>query len=237
VTAAGRVPAPRRAARAVLVRAVRGGAERGGTWGEAVLGEFDATAGTWDAFRWTASGLRVAWRERRARNRLAGHARTRRWVRPGIVTVLAVVALAAAWLVAGVRYVPTTTMDPTLHSGDRILVDKIMYRWRGLHHGDLVLVDSARLGIGGTPSPIVRRVLGLPGDRIACQDGHYLRGSAELDRPRPPAGQALTCPATTVPPGQVHLVGDNTVAAIDSRQFGPVPQDAVVARVVTRIWG
>ena len=43
--------------------------------------------------------------------------------------------------------------------------------------------------------------------------------------------------ATTVPPGQVYLVGDNTVAAIDSRQFGTVPQDAVVARVVTRIWG
>ena len=61
----------RRAARAVLVAAVRGRRARGGPWGEAALAEFDQTIGSWEAVRWAAGGLRAVWHERRARIRLS----------------------------------------------------------------------------------------------------------------------------------------------------------------------
>jgi signal peptidase I len=54
----------RRAARVVLVAAVRGRGARGGPWGEAVLAEFDQTRGGWEAVRWAACGLRAVVQER-----------------------------------------------------------------------------------------------------------------------------------------------------------------------------
>ena len=224
----------RRACRALLTRAVRGGRERGGTWGEALLGEFEATQGRWQALRWSASGLRVAWRERRAARRvtLAAAGRVVRWnrrlVAGALVLVAAVFAINA--YVASVVYIPSASMDPTLRINDRVLMDRLAFRVGGLHRGDIVLVD-VRLADAPGAQPMVKRVAGLPGDTIDCQAGVVRRNGT-------PLGAALPqgCPTLTVPPGAVYLLGDDARTSMDSRQFGPVALSSVTGRIITRVW-
>jgi signal peptidase I len=128
----------RRVARTVLVLAVRGRRARGSAWGEAVLAEFDETTGAWQAVRWAAGGVRVALRERAGlrshRARLG-----RRLAVTAVVVALATVAVNQLLLTP--RYMPSSSMAPTIRAGERVLVDRASYRLTGLHYGDLLVLD------------------------------------------------------------------------------------------------
>lgn len=229
----------RRAARAVLTAAVRGRKERGHEWGEAVLAEFDDTQGDWDAVRWAAGGLRTVWHARRGRVRQLPRA-VRLSRRAALVAVLAVLAgLAVNRYVLTVGYMAGGSMAPTLNIGDRYLVDKVGYRLTGLHRGDVVVIPGVAAA-GETPPPArVKRVIGLPGDIIECRDGALLRNGAPVEEPYLPedAGEARTdCSTVTVSPNHVYVLGDHRIVSIDSRQDGEFSEDAVQARVLTRVW-
>jgi signal peptidase I len=226
-------PRLRRLAYRLLTRAVRGRRERGGEWGEAVLAEFDQTVGTRAALRWTASGLRVAWRDRRAahRVRLAALSRPRRLARRlGYALPVAVAALlfTNAYL-ATVTFQASDAMSPTVPIGARVVVDRVSHHVTGLHHGDLVLVA---LTIDGHRVPAVRRVIGLPGDRVECVAGQVRRNGAELSEGYLWAGTRTSCDATTVAAGRLYLLGDDRIAALDSRELGTVADSAVTGRVL-----
>jgi signal peptidase I len=221
----------RRAARAVLVTAVRGRKARGGDWGEAVLAEFAETRGGWEAVRWVAGGLRAVWHERRRRAReLPRPLRISRRI-----AVIAVVALVAAVLVnqfvMNVAMMSSGSMEPTLLIGDRYLQDKAAWRLTGLHRGDVVVYNA--------PNPRIKRVIGLPGDTIECRDGKVWRNGRQLDEPylgTDPDESRTDCATTTVPEGSLYLLGDHRLVSQDSRQSGPVRENAIRARIVHEIW-
>jgi signal peptidase I len=240
MAASGRETVVRRAARAVLVGAVRGRKERGHEWGEAVLAEFGDTQGDWDAVRWAAGGLRTVWHARRGRvRRLPRSVRLSR--RVAVLAVLAVLAgLAVNRYVVTVGYMASGSMEPTLAVGDRYLVDKVSYRLTGLHRGDVIVIPGVSAA-GDTPPPParVKRVIGLPGDTIECRDGVVLRNGVAVNEPYlpPDAAEARTdCPAVTVSPHHLYVLGDHRLVSIDSRQDGLLSEDAVQARMLIRVW-
>lgn len=208
----------RRMAYRILKFAVRGGRPRGGPWGEAVLAEFDQTAGRAAAMRWAAGGLRVAAKERPMPYRIAA--------------VVLIVLVAAPFLV-GVRYVPSGGMAPTLAIGSDHLIDRAMFRATGLDHGDIVAFAAP-----GTPPgsfETMRRVIGLPGDRIECRDGRVLRDGAAVDEPYLGLESELVgteCDAVTVPDGELYLLGDDRLVALDSRHWGLIRTDVITGRVI-----
>ncbi len=222
----------RRLARRVLTWVVRGRAERGAPWGEAILAELDQTTGTWPALRWAAGGIRVAWRERRRRRVAARRmaplpARLARRIAIGAV-LATLAALLLNQYVLTVRYIATASMAPTVHAGDRIVVDRLTFHWTGLRHGDVVVFAlEATNGI--------KRVVGLPGEHISCEGGRLYRDSAPVDEPYLAAGSTLECAPVTVPPGMVYVLGDDRVISMDSRQWGPIRQDIVVGRLLTTL--
>jgi signal peptidase I len=242
--AATHEPLSVRLSRALLTRAVRGGAAEGTMWGEALLGEFDEASSTsGEAVRWAVSSLPVAWRERRKRRSAARAAQTLR-VR---VTRRAVISLAIL-LVGGIvvnAFVATigvessTSMAPTYAVGSRILFDKIGYHVTGLHRGDIVSVRVPHAaGLGGEVT-MIKRVVGLPGDVMSCTaTGALTRDGVVVAGPTgaAPAPGEAACRTVTVPVGDVYLVGDNYVSSADSRLFGPVPESGVTARAVGRVW-
>jgi signal peptidase I len=225
VTAESRV---RRLARAVLTRA----AGTGSTWVVAVMGELDAAPSNWAALRWTVSGLRVAWWERRQRREVAGagvpHPAARLAQRIVLIAITLIVALVTVnWRVATVVDIPSTSMRPTLRVNDRVLVDKVGFRMTGLHRGDVVVVALPQ------PYWVVKRLVGLPGDRIECRADAVYRDGV----PIPGTGPGpLGCAPVTVPAGSMYLLGDDSAVSEDSRQLGPVAQSTVVGRVVGRVW-
>ena len=225
--------AVRRIARAVLVAAVRGRRERGGDWGEAVLAEFAETTGNLEALRWAGGGLRAAWHERRRRVRQLplGVRLTRRAVTALVVATLAGLAV-NQWAMT-VHMAVSGSMANTLQVNDRYLVDKVGFRVTGLHRGDVVEATMA-------PTLRIKRVIGLPGDTISCADGRVLVDGSPLDEPylrgEDPAEVRTDCATVTVPPGHLYLLGDHRLVSQDSRQDGPVPEGAVKARMLFKVW-
>ncbi|GAA0816304.1 signal peptidase I [Spirilliplanes yamanashiensis] len=219
----------RAAARAVLTLAVRGRRAEGGPWGEAVLREFDQTTGRWEALRWTAGGVRAALRERRTRAATGAPAVHRPWRAVGLtlalVGVLAVVV--RLWVLQFV-YIPSGSMQPTLTIGDRVAVEKLSHH-AGVDRGDVVLYEQR-----GRSS--VKRVLGLPGDRLECRDGRLLRDGAPVDEPYLTPGTVTECAPVTVPAGALYVLGDHREVSHDSRRDGFVPQDTVFGTALGVAW-
>jgi signal peptidase I len=216
----------REAARRALTRVVRGRGGSGTPWGEAILAEFDHTTGTWQALRWAAGGIRVVWRERR-RERAAVHgvAAGRAVAIGGIVALVA--ALVTNQFLLTVRYVASEAMAPTLRVGDRVVVDQVGFRLTALHRGDLVMFR-----LPATETQAIKRVVGLPGDRISCRDGRLYRDGGAVDE-RYVASGSTECAPVTVPAGTLYVLGDDRSVSLDSRQLGPIPRGDVTGRVLT----
>jgi signal peptidase I len=146
---------------------------------------------------------------------------------PAIVIALLIhVFLAQATRVYG------QSMEPNLHTDQRLVIEKLSYHFHGPRRGDVVVIHDP----SGSPELLIKRVIGLPGERITVTDGRvYVDGTA-LDEPY------LTQPTTgggrswIVPPLNVFVMGDNRSASRDSRIFGPVPLDQIVGHAVLRYW-
>ena len=96
-----------------------------------------------------------------------------------MVLLLAVVVLATSLVrsfVVAPFSIPSGSMEQTLQVGDRILVDRLSYRFTDVERGDVVVFDGTdtfgRLGEGTGETDYVKRVIGLPGDHVVCCDDH-----------------------------------------------------------------
>jgi signal peptidase I len=104
--------------------------------------------------------------------------------------------------------------------------------------GDVVVLDRPP-GVASAADELVKRVIGMPGDRIEARDGRVLRNGVPISEPylRPGcADNAAGLAPVTVPSGQIYLLGDNRCHSLDSRGFGPVDMRSVQGRAVAIIW-
>jgi signal peptidase I len=134
--------------------------------------------------------------------------------------------------------VASTSMEPQLHDGNRVVVDKLVYRLGDAGRGDVVVLDTDSISettrkIGST---IVKRVIGLPGEVVEGVAGKVLINGEPLDEPWLHDVMTPSFGPVKVPDGSLFVLGDNRVVSIDSRAFGPVPAEAVVGRVDLVLW-
>ena len=138
-------------------------------------------------------------------------------------------------------YVPTGSMIPTINEGDRIVVWKCFryldWENRGLTYGDIVVFTSnnERVGEGKL---LVKRVIGMGGDKISIDNGIVYRNGEKLDEPY--LNEQVTNKDkyndVVVPAGTVFMMGDNRLSSKDSRSFGCVPIEKVNGHVLIRVW-
>jgi signal peptidase I len=140
--------------------------------------------------------------------------------------------------------IPSRSMSPTLHEGDRVLVNKWSYRLHDVHRGDVVVFTRPPEVADTHIEDLIKRVVGLPGEQISIDDGQVLVDGEPLDEPYLPAGTRTdqgprACRPEhpcEVPDGQIWVMGDNRTNSEDSRWFGPIPESTVVGRAAARIW-
>ncbi|WP_426990473.1 signal peptidase I [Pseudarthrobacter sp. Y6] len=170
------------------------------------------------------------------------------------------------WL--DVYYIPSESMEPVLANGDRILVSRTDFHAEPIRRGDIVVFDGKGsfaplnsgkgplldsvvaagqwLGLAGSDTTYVKRVIGLPGDTVVCCDAHgkiTVNGEA-LDEPYLFDGDSPSTQifSAVVPDGRLWLLGDHRSASADSRSLlgapggGMVPTDRVIGRPVQIIW-
>lgn len=148
-------------------------------------------------------------------------------VLPALVIVLVVnIFLAQATRVEG------QSMEPSLHNNERLIIEKISYRLHPPKRGDIIVLRPPRRG----SVPLIKRVVGLPGDLVEIKDDHvYINGEPlEEDYLSQPTKGSM--PPRLVPEGHVFVLGDNRQASNDSRSFGMVPYGDIIGRAWFRYW-
>jgi signal peptidase I len=128
--------------------------------------------------------------------------------------------------------VSSSSMRPTLCPGDRVLVNL----WDP-DLGDLQRDDLVALRPGADEVPVVKRVVGLPGDRVAIRDGKLFVNSELIQEPyvNRESVDSLFYGPVVVPDGRFLVLGDARETSIDSRAYGPVRSDGLIGRVVLRL--
>ena len=149
-----------------------------------------------------------------------------RWIVAGLVVV---VGACLHWLVVEPATVRGDSMAPTLRPGEHLAIDKLTYRFRSPHVGELVTAHDP--SGGGT---IVKRVVAVGGDSVGIEDGVLVRNGQPVveDYTDKDGMDGYFHGPVAVPPGFVFLLGDNRATSVDSRSFGPVALDAIEGRVV-----
>ncbi|WNI22184.1 signal peptidase I [Streptomyces sp. ITFR-16] len=136
--------------------------------------------------------------------------------------------------------VPTESMTPTVNAGDRVLAQRV--DGDEVRRGDVVVFTDRQWG----DMPMVKRVVGTGGDKIACcdKDGRLTVNGIPVDEPylRGSGPASVNDFTAEVPKGQLFLLGDDRTVSLDSRVHledgghGSVPRSAVQARVDAVAW-
>lgn len=138
-------------------------------------------------------------------------------------------------VIAAPFYVGSESMVPTLKIWDRVLINKLAYDLDEPERGDIVLFESPAGGEG----PLIKRVVGLPGDTIEVSQGIlFVNGERRREPYVNDEYRNLQGPygPQTVPEDHVFVMGDNRANSQDSRFFGPVPEESLIGEALFRFW-
>jgi signal peptidase I len=177
---------------------------------------------------------------------------------PFLAVIALVVAFVLKTFVAQAFYIPSGSMEPQLQVGDRVIVSKLAYQLHDPRRGDIIVfpspedhtVDDSALpirvlrgifeGIGlAKPSKeiLIKRVIALPGETVEARGGHvYING---LPLVEPYLSSRVTTSnfgPTTVPKGDIWVMGDNRGDSRDSRFIGPITESSVIGRAIAKVW-
>ena len=133
-------------------------------------------------------------------------------------------------------YIPSGSMLPTLQEQDRVLVNKLSYRFGDVDRGDLIVFRGPDQAPGEVKD-LIKRVVGLPGETVEARDGQVLVDGQVIDEPY--LGDGITTgplEPQTVPPGHYWVMGDNRGNSKDSRFFGAVDEDLIIGKAFVRVW-
>jgi signal peptidase I len=156
-------------------------------------------------------------------------------------------------------FIPSGSMEPTLDISDRVLVEKLSYRFGEVQPGDIVVFvhnepglsssepsnpvarffTSLGQAVGLTPPSerdFIKRVVGVPGDTLNCTGGKLWRNGKPVTEPYLAPETTTECSRVRVAPGKLYVMGDNRNNSQDSRVFGAIDDDVVVGRAFVRIW-
>jgi signal peptidase I len=188
---------------------------------------------------------------------------------PFLLLIAFVLALVIKAFFVQAFFIPSGSMEQTLHGcpgckGDRVLVNKLVYRFRDINRGEIVVFNGAGLkfqpevfvpkprnafeaarrkvaGAVGLGAPgerdFIKRVVGLPGDTVACCDqGRVTVNGVPLDEPYLYNDDHRQFGPVTVPAGRYFLMGDQRGRSSDSRDNDTVPENKIIGRAFVVVW-
>ncbi len=147
------------------------------------------------------------------------------------ITLALVLFLAINFVSARIR-VDGSSMEPTFHDGDYVVVNRLSYKLGDIQRGDVVVFPFPNQ----PDVDYIKRVIGVPGDRVAVYNGTvYVNGSAisESYLLEPSNGNYAE---RIVPEGSVFVMGDNRNHSDDSRTWGFLTIDDIIGKAVFRYW-
>lgn len=126
------------------------------------------------------------------------------------------------------------SMEPGLEDQERIFINKLVYHFESIERGDIVVFRYPR----DTHKSFIKRVIGVPGDRIRISAGRVYVNGVPLDEPYVPPDylDARSYSEAVVPNNAYFLLGDHRNSSNDSREFGPVMRSYIYGKAVFGYW-
>ncbi len=145
--------------------------------------------------------------------------------------LLVLSAIAAAFFIR-FPHVAGLSMSPRVAEGEIVVINTLAFRMDAIRRGEIVAFRHD----AGDPETYLKRVIGLPGERIAIDDGIVSVDGRPLAESYVRFPDRRSFPSYTVPAGTVYVLGDNRANSDDSRIWGAVPENAIVGRAIVGIW-
>lgn len=125
-----------------------------------------------------------------------------------------------------------SSMEPTLHNGEFVIVNKLAYKFAEPKLGDIIVFHFPR----DPDQEYIKRVIGVPGDEVVIGDGKVTVNGQEIDEPYISAPPAYTASRWDVPEGHLFVLGDNRNNSSDSHSWGTVPLEYVIGKALFIYW-
>lgn len=123
------------------------------------------------------------------------------------------------------------SMEPSLHDGQFVVVNRLAYRWQEPKRGDIIVFHFP----SDPRRRFIKRVIGLPGDVITIKGGEVLVSGSPLEEPYL-AEDPLYRGEWRIGPNEVFVLGDNRNNSSDSQNWGPLPTDEIIGKAVLVYW-
>lgn len=134
-------------------------------------------------------------------------------------------------LLTGRFQVRGASMEPSLHSGQYLIVSKLSYRLGEPQRGDIVVFEPPN----GGGEDYIKRIIGLPGEQIEIRDGWVWVDGYRLEEPYL-ASQTSHMGSWTLGADEYFVLGDNRANSSDSRSWGPLPRKNLVGKAWLCYW-
>ena len=162
------------------------------------------------------------------------------WVKP--LLIAAILAVGIRTFILGPYKIPTGSMRPNLMEGDRIFVDKLSYRFREPHRGEIVVFKYPL----DRKKDFVKRLVATGGETVEIREGQIHINGSRLESPpvllerfyynRDDWGFGKHGQVFRIPEGHLFVLGDNSAQSSDSRNWGFVPRKDLIGRAVVIWW-
>ena len=188
------------------------------------------------------------------------HPTAKEWIETFIFVFVMVILI--RYFLCEIRWIPSGSMKPTLIEGDRIVVERVTHFYKKPQRGDILVFDppfvkinktplgilARRTGIGCNDVAFIKRVVGLPGEKVEIKNFKDGRHVVYInDKPLEekyilseydyvPCSDTMYCGPMIVPEGKYFMMGDNRGNSEDSRFWGFLPEYRIVGRAVTIFW-
>jgi signal peptidase I len=130
------------------------------------------------------------------------------------------------------RQVDGSCMEPNLYTGQRVLVCKAAYSFGDPHRGDVVVFRKP----GEPERVLIKRIIGMPGDRLEIQDGQVYIGDEFLEEPYIKEPTSADYSSIEIPMEHYFVMGDNRDYSSDSRSWGTLPRENIIGKAWLCYW-
>ncbi len=160
------------------------------------------------------------------------------WVELTQTVVTAVIlAFGIRNFVAEARYIPSSSMEPTLEINDRLIIEKMSYRFREPVRGDVVVFNPTEaLKAQDFHDAFIKRIMGLPGETVQVKGGKVYVDGQEITEKYISEDPNYDYGPVVVPEGEYLVLGDNRNNSYDSHYWGFVPKDKIIGKAFVRFW-
>ncbi|WP_242541056.1 signal peptidase I [Phormidium pseudopriestleyi] len=149
----------------------------------------------------------------------------------------AILAIGIRHFVAEARYIPSGSMLPTLEINDRLIIDKLSYRFTSPERGDIVVFSPTQtLQDQNFKDAFIKRVIGLPGETVEVRGERVYINNIPIKERYIEEEPTYQYGPEIIPDDQYLVLGDNRNNSYDSHYWGFVPRDKIIGRAVIRFW-